>query len=175
MKRMFAILLLVAAPAAAAAPQTPSQFLGFEVGADKNLADYKQIASYFKALAAASPRVQVQTLGKTTLGEDYILAVISSEANMKNLARIKAIAKQLADPRGLADSQIDSLVREGKSVVLVTCNIHSSEIASSQMAMEWAYTLATANDAETKKRLDNVVLLLAPSLNPDGQIMITDY
>jgi murein tripeptide amidase MpaA len=59
--------------------------------------------------------------------------------------------------------------------VLVTCNIHASEIASSQMAMEWAYALATANDAETKRRLDNVVLLLVPSLNPDGQIMITDY
>ncbi|HJT16998.1 MAG TPA: M14 family metallopeptidase, partial [Thermoanaerobaculia bacterium] len=116
-----------------------------------------------------------ETLGKTTLGEDYILAVISSEANMRNLPRIKEIAKQLADPRGLTDAQIDSLEREGKSIVIVTCNIHASEIASSQMAMEWAYALATANDAETKRRLDNVVLLLAPSLNPDGQIMITDY
>ena len=43
------------------------------------------------------------------------------------------------------------------------------------MAMEWAHALATANDAETKRRLDDVVLLLVPSLNPDGQIMITDY
>lgn len=174
MKRAFLLIALVAFSATAAV-QTPSQFLGFEVGADKNLADYKQIVSYFRALAAASPRVQVQNLGKTTLGEDFIMAVISSEANMRNLPRIKAIAKQLADPRGLSDAQIDALVREGKSVILVTCNIHSSEIASSQMAMEWAYTLATASDAETKKRLDNVVLLLVPSLNPDGQNMITDY
>lgn len=174
MKRMLALAMFVAVSAAAAI-QTPSQFLGFEVGADRNLADYRQIVSYFRALAASSPRVQVETLGKTTLGEDYILAVISSDANMRNLSPIKEIAKQLADPRGLSDSQIDSLEREGKSIVIVTCNIHASEIASSQMAMEWAYALATATDAETKRRLDNVVLLLAPSLNPDGQMMITDY
>jgi zinc carboxypeptidase len=174
MKRAFLLVAFVALSAHAAV-QTPSQFLGFEVGADKNLADYKQIVSYFRALASSSPRVQVQDLGKTTLGEDFIMAVISSEANMRNLPRIKAIAKQLADPRGLSDAQIDALVREGKSVILVTCNIHSSEIASSQMAMEWAHALATANDPETKKRLDNVVLLLVPSLNPDGENMITDY
>src|SRR5581483_11954566 len=174
MKRLLFALVLIAASAHAAI-QSPSQFLGFEAGADRNLADYRQIASYFRALASSSPRVQVETLGKTTLGEDYILAVISSEANMRNLQRIKEIAKQLADPRGLTDAQIDSLVREGKSIVIVTCNIHASEIASSQMAMEWAYALATANDAETKRRLDNVVLPLVPSLNPDGQIMITDY
>jgi hypothetical protein len=174
MKRALILLALIAISASGAI-QSPSQFLGFEVGADKNLADYKQIVRYFRALAAASPRVQVQDLGKTTLGEDFIMAVISSEANMRNLPRIKAIAKQLADPRGLSDAQIDALVREGKSIILVTCNIHSSEIASSQMAMEWAYTLATANDPETKKRLDNVVLLLVPSLNPDGENMITDY
>ena len=65
--------------------------------------------------------------------------------------------------------------REGKAIVLVTCNIHSTEIGASQMAMEWAHALATAEDAETKRRLDDVVLLLVPSLNPDGQIMVTDW
>ena len=174
MKRMLIIVALITISANAAL-QSPSQFLGFEVGADRTLADYRQIVSYFRALAAASPRVQIETLGKTTLGEDLIMAVISSEANMHNLPRIRAIAKQLADPRGLTDPQVDALVREGKSIVVVTCNIHSSEIASSQMAMEWAYALATANDPETQRRLDNAVLLLVPSLNPDGQIMITDY
>jgi len=159
----------------AAAISTPSQFLNMQVGQDRVLADYKQIVSYFRALDAASPRVEVESLGKTTLGNDMIMAVISSEANMSNLQRIREISRQLSDPRGLSAAQIDALVREGKSVVLVTCNIHSTEIASSQMAMEWAYALATADDAETKRRLDNVVLLVVPSLNPDGQIMVTDW
>ncbi len=174
MKRTLLFIALIACSANAAV-QSPSQFLGMEIGADRKLADYRQIVSYFRALAAASPRIQVESLGKTTLGEDFIMAVISSEANMRNLARIKSVSKQLSDPRGLSDTELDALVAEGRAMVLVTCNIHSSEIASSQMAMEWAYALATANDPETKRRLDNVVLLLVPSLNPDGQIMITNY
>jgi hypothetical protein len=176
MKRVFALALCLAAITLAAAPiQSPSQFLGFEVGADRNLADYHQIVSYFHELEAKSPRVKIEILGKTTLGEPMIMAVISSEENIRNLQRIREISRQLADPRGLSQPQIDALVREGKTVALVTCNIHSSEIASSQMALEWAHALATADDAETRRRLSNVVLLLVPSLNPDGQLMITDY
>jgi hypothetical protein len=145
------------------------------IGADKTLADYRQMRAYFDMLDKASPRVDLEILGKTVLGEEMFMAVISSEENIRNKARIKQTAKQLADPRGLSDAEVENLTRDGKAVVLVTCNIHSTEIASSQMALEWAHALATATDAETRRRLDNVVLLLVPSLNPDGQIMITDY
>ncbi len=168
-------LCLLAAVASAATIPTPSQFLKMPVGADRTLADYRQVASYFRAVADASPRVRIVSLGKTTLGEDEIMAVISSEANMQKLDRIKEVARRLADPRGLSDEQAEALIREGKAIVIVTCNIHATEIASSQMAMEWAYSLATATDPETKRRLDNVVLLLAPSLNPDGQIQVTEW
>lgn len=173
MKRVF-IILALSLPLTAQIP-TPSQHLKLAIGNDRVLADYKQIRDYFSALDKASPRVEVEVLGKTTLGEDMIMAVISSEENIRNKVRIKEIAKRLADPRGLADAEADKLVAEGKTIVLVTCNIHATEIGSSQMAMEWAHALATANDAATKQRLQNVVLLLVPSLNPDGQTMITDY
>jgi hypothetical protein len=173
MKRAL-LCLLLALPLTAQVP-TPSGFLKINVGADRVLADYKQIRSYFDALDKASPRVELEVLGKTTLGEEMFMAVISSEENLRNKARIKEQAKRLADPRGLADAEAERIVRDGKAVVLVTCNIHASEIASSQMAMEWAHALATATDAETRRRLDNVVLLLVPSLNPDGQQMIVDY
>lgn len=154
---------------------TPSQFLGFEVGADRTLADYRQIVSYLRRLSEVSPRVQVESLGKTTMGEDMVMAVISSAENLKNKDRYKKIAKQIADPRGLSQQQIDALAREGRSIAMVTCNIHSTEIGSSQMAMEWAHALATAKDAETLRRLDGVILLLVPSLNPDGQIMEVEW
>ena len=173
MKR--ALLLLLLALPLAAQIQSPSEFLKMNVGADRTLADYKQIRSYFEALAKASPRVDLKVLGKTTLGDEMIMAVISSEENIRNQERIKADAKRLADPRGLSDGEAERIIRDGKAIVLVTCNIHSTEIASSQMAMEWAHALATATDAETKRRLDNVLLLLVPSLNPDGQTMIVDY
>lgn len=174
MFRRLLLVLALALPLAAQIP-SPSQFLKMEIGKDRVLADYAQIRSYFRALDAASPRVDVEVLGRTTLGEEMIMAVISSEENIRNKARIREIAKRLADPRGLSDAEAAKLIDEGKAVVLVTCNIHSTEIASSQMAMEWAHALATANDPATKKRLSDVVLLLVPSLNPDGQTMITDY
>jgi len=154
---------------------TPSEFTGFEVGADRKLADYRQIAAYFKALQAASDRVQVQVLGKTTLGEEMIMGVISTAENLRNQAKYKEIARKLADPGGLSQEQLDALASEGKTIFLLTCNIHSTEIGSSQMAMEWAYKLATTNDPEMLRRLNDVIVLLVPSLNPDGQIMVTEW
>ncbi|HKD43502.1 MAG TPA: M14 metallopeptidase family protein [Myxococcaceae bacterium] len=176
-----AILLSTSAIAAAGPeagrgkPLSPSEFVGFEVGADRRLADYRQIVSYFRALAAASGRIQVENLGQTTLGNELILAAISSEQNLRDVKKYQDIARRLADPRGLSPAQIEGLVNEGKLIVLVTCNIHSTEIGASQMAMEWAHALVTANDPETRRRLDNVILLLVPSLNPDGQIMETEW
>src|SRR5262245_61744490 len=99
-------LIFAAAPAAADSIPSPSQFLGFTVGADRVLADYRQIASYFRALDAASPRVAVEDLGPTTLGERMLMAVISSEANLRNLPRLKEVARKLADPRGLSPAQV---------------------------------------------------------------------
>src|SRR5215213_6317771 len=125
MKRLL-VLLAFALPLAAQIP-SPSQFLKIGVGADKTLADYSQIKSYFRALDAASPRVEVEVLGKTTLGDELIMVVISSEENIRNQARIKQQAKKLADPRGLTDAEAESIIRDGKAVVLVTCNIHASE------------------------------------------------
>jgi hypothetical protein len=154
---------------------TPSGFLGFEVGADRKLADYRQIASYFKALAAASNRVEIQVLGKTTLGEDMFMAVISAPENLANKAKYKEIARKLADPRGLSTQQINQLAHDGKTIFLLTCNIHSTEIGSSQMSMEWAYNLATSQDPEILRRLNDSIVLLIPSLNPDGEIMVTEW
>jgi len=179
--RLIASCVLVCSLARAQAPKagghvpTPSEVLGFEVGADKQLADYKQIASYFKALAAASPRVQYEVLGKTTLGEEMFMGVISTPENLANKAKYKDIAKKLADPRGMTQQQIDALVAQGKTILLITCNIHSTEIGSSQMAMEWAHQLATTQDTEYLKRLNDTIVLLVPSLNPDGETMVTEW
>ena len=181
-KRTLATLaLMVAATACQTLAQksahvpTPSESVGFEVGADRKLADYRQIAAYFKALSAASDRVEIEVLGKTTLGEEMFMAVISTPENLRNKAKYQEIARKLADPRGLSPEQIDALAKEGKSIFLLTCNIHSTEIGSSQMAMEWAHKLATTTDPEMLRRLNDVIVLLVPSLNPDGQIMVTEW
>ena len=168
-------LVLCLSTAASAQVKSPSQFLGIDVGADRTLADYRQITSYFQHLAVQSPRVELDTMGTTTNGNPFIMAVISTPQNLANEARYRDIARQLADPRTLSPSQIETFVRDGKAIVLVTCNIHSTEIASSQMAMEWAHALATTTDSATLRRLNDVIVLLVPSLNPDGQIMVTEW
>jgi len=173
--RLLVVCIALLGAAFAANVPTPSEYLKFDVGADRTLADYHQIQSYFEELAKDSSRVKIEKLGKTTENNDLIMAVITSEENMKQLDRYKEIAHKLADPRGLSQEQIDALVRDGKLIVMVTCNIHSTEIASGQMAMEWAHTLVTSNDPKVQRELNNIILLLVPSLNPDGQIMVTDW
>src|SRR3954453_17856901 len=125
MKRTFFAIALLLATTLTAAVQSPSQFLGFDVGADRKLADYKQIVSYFRALAGSSPRARVGTRGKPPLRENFIMAVVTSEGNMRNLEKIRETARRLADPRGLSDEQIAQLARDGKSLLLVPCIIHA--------------------------------------------------
>jgi hypothetical protein len=175
--RALALAVLAALPASArpATIPSPSEHLGIRIGDDRTVADYRQILAYFRALDAASPRVEVDVLGKTTLGEDLFLAAISSEANLANRKRLQEIARRIADPRGLTEAEAEALVREGRVFLLITCNIHATEVGASQMAMEWAHALATAEDAETRRRLDEVVLLLLPSINPDGLMMEAEW
>ncbi len=178
MNRMSLLALLSSAvltSSALAVPPTPEAFLGFQVGADRKLADYGQIVRYLEALDQGSDRVQLQKLGKSVLGRDLVMAVISSEANLRDADRYRSIARRLADPRGLDPAEAERLVAEGKVIVLVTCGIHASEIGSTQMAMEWAHTLATSDDPRIRGWLDDVILLLMPSINPDGTDMIVDY
>src|SRR6202011_4018965 len=112
-----------AAPSSAAdAVQTPSQFLGFEVGGDRKLADYRQVVSYLKYLASKSPRIQIENMGSTTLDNEMILAAISTKENLEKKAKYQEIARKLADPRGLSQEQIDALARQGSVILLVTCN-----------------------------------------------------
>jgi hypothetical protein len=95
---------------------------------------------------------------------------------LKNLDHYKQLERRLYFQNGPpTDAEREEIFRSGKSVVLVTCNIHSTEIGASQMALELVHRLATEQSPLVKKILDNVIFLLVPSLNPDGQIMVTDW
>ncbi len=156
-----------------AAMPTPSQVTGLAVGADRTLADWGQITRYFAELAAASPYVRVDTLGATTQGRPFVMATITAPANQRRLAEIRAAQARLADPRGLSGADEARLVAAQPAVVMISCNIHSTEIGASQMAMELAYRLATVDTL--RRALDSVVVLLVPSMNPDGQQMVVDW
>ena len=182
MKRFFessAFLLLcgfVLFVSPAAAQPSPKSVLGFVPTDDKTIADWGQITNYFAKLDAASPKVLVKEIGKTTLGKPLIVAFISSPSNISNLERYRQISAKLADPRTVKnEAELAKLVAEGKTIVSISCSIHSTEIVASQMSMNLAYELATATDADTKEILDNTILLLIPSSNPDGVQIVADW
>ncbi len=154
----------------------PEEFLGHKVGADRKLADYNQIQAYFKKLDQESDRVKVIEIGTTTLKKPMIMAVITAKENMGKLDTYREIVKKLRDPRITAPEEAKKLAKEGKVILLVTCNQHATEIAASQMAMELAYNLATDKTPfDAEKVLNDVIVLLVPTSNPDGQQMVTDW
>jgi hypothetical protein len=156
----------------------PETTLGFKIGEDRKLARWDQFLAYFSELAKASDRIKLDTLGKTTLGRPFVVATISSPENLKRLDEFKEIQRKLADPRLLAnasESSINELIGMGKTVVAVTCSIHSTEIGGTFTATELAYKLTSQNTPEVKRILDNVILLLVPSLNPDGTDIVADW
>ena len=173
-KQLLACILLVTLATLAWPLQTPEQFLGFKPGSDRNLAHYNQIKAYFELLSRESPRVQTITLGKTTQGNDLFMAVISSEANLKEWEKYTTITRQLAQAE-IDPQAAEKLAASGKAVVFVTCSLHANEIASSQMSMELGYRLAIGNSTELQDILENVILVLFPSVNPDGQIMEVEW
>ena len=154
---------------------SPEETFGFRMGADRKLIDYNQIFDYFMMLDHESDRITVQELGKTTLGKPLLLAIVSSTENIKNLDRYRRIQHQIANPYDLSEEEAASLIDQAKAIVMVSLNIHSTEIGSSQESVELAYELATRSDPQVRNILDNVILLLVPSLNPDGLQVVVDW
>jgi len=164
--------------AASSTLPAPETTLGFKIGEDRKLAKWDQFLAYFGELARASDRVKLDTLGKTTLGRPFVVATISSSENLKRLDEFKEIQRKLADPRLLANQSelaIGELIKSGKTVVVITCSIHSTEVGGTFTATELAYKLTSQNTPEIKQILDNVILLLVPSLNPDGTDIVADW
>lgn len=150
--------------------------LNFTPGDNRTIADWSQINTYFARLDKASERVRVEQIGLTTLKRPIIVAFISAPENIRDLEKYKIIQQRLADPRMVASEVArDELIRQGKTVVAISCSIHSTEIVASQMSMQLAYELATAEDATTREILQNTILLLIPSANPDGVDIVADW
>ncbi|HID15305.1 MAG TPA: peptidase M14 family protein, partial [Candidatus Atribacteria bacterium] len=154
---------------------SPKEFFGFEMGEDRKLARWDKIVEYFYLLDKLSDRIKVVELGKTTEGNPFLLAYISSPRNLKNLEKYRRISYTLATPIELSEERAERLIKQGKAVVAITNSLHATEVGGTQMAVELAYELVTSDDVRIREILNNVIILLFPCFNPDGQIMVTDW
>src|SRR5438874_11276250 len=155
---------------------TPRSILGFEPGDDRKLADWPTLVRYYQALAKASDRVRYHELGRTTLGAPFVALAISSPQNLRQLDRYRELNARLADPRGAKRPQdLEEALRTGKTIVLITSGIHSNEVGGHLTPALLAYRLARDTGAATRAILDNVILCLAPSLNPDGVTIVARW
>ena len=174
-----ALVLAVVMPprvrAQAPAITSPEKFFGHQLGADRQLARWDRIVEYFRLLERESPAVKVVDMGPSTLGNPFLLVIVSSPANLAKLEDLRQINARLNDPRGVSDSDVRQLVAQGKAVVLQSMSLHATEVGGTQMAPELVYDLVSKTDEGTRRILDEVITLLMPSFNPDGQIMVTDW
>ena len=171
-----AIILFTSAPSFANGHITsPEEAFGFKPGADRKLADWAQLTAYYQKLSTQSDRVRYEELGKTTEGRPFVAVTISAPENLAHLDHYLEIQRRLADPRITSPEQAKKLIAEGKTILAVTANIHSTEIASSQSVAQFTYELATESTPRIRSILHNVIIVLVPSQNPDGQQLVTDW
>ena len=158
----------------------PSTVLGFAPGDDRKLASWSQVVDYFEQLDRTSDRLVFETLGQTSMGKPFVMATISSPENLAKLGEYKEVQAQLADPRKLGalatrDRKAAELIKRGKTIVLITCGIHSTEVGSYLSSMLIAHRLASSNEPEIQNILANTIVLLVPSLNPDGVDIVKNW
>ena len=155
---------------------TPEKFFGFPLGADRKMARWDKIVEYYGVLEKQSGgRMKVVNMGPTSMGNPFLMVIVTSPANMGKLDRLREVNNRLSDPRGLSEAQAHALVDEGKAIVVQSMSMHATEIGGTQMAPELAYDLLARKDEETRRILDNVVFIEVPCFNPDGEIMVTDW
>ena len=154
---------------------TPEEFLGFRVGEDRKLAGWKETLGYFELLDRESDRVAVSDIGRSTENHRFILCAISSAENVRRLDEFRAVQQALSDPESLGADEAERGVERARAVVAVTCSIHATEVGGGQMSLELAHLLASSEDERVRAILDNVILLLVPSMNPDGLVRVKDW
>jgi hypothetical protein len=154
---------------------SPERFFGFQMGADRKLARWDKLVEYYRLLDRESDRMQVVDMGPSTMGNPFLVLFISSPANLARLEEFRRMNATLADPRGVAENEIQRMVAQGKAVIVQSFGLHSSEVAASQTAAEVMYDLLRRTDDETQRIMDNVIAIMIPCFNPDGEILVTDW
>ena len=154
---------------------TPKDVLGYYVGAPQKLTYYADILKYYRALAAATPRVKVETIGKSDEGRELVVVWVSSDANIKALQQNRDNLAKLADPRGLGEEQVRQLIAATKPDYHLIGGLHSTESGPSEMLMELVYRIATETSPIITAIRNNVYVSVTPVADADGRDRAVDW
>ncbi|CAN0503871.1 unnamed protein product, partial [Laminaria digitata] len=153
---------------------SPLDYFGTIIGAPGILHETSEIYGYFRALAEASDRVMVRTIGETEEGREMIEVIVADEVVLANLERHRRDLNMLSDPRALSDEGAARLIERTKPIYYITAGLHSTETGSPEMVMELAYRLAVSETEMIQHIRDNVILIFTPVAEPDGRDRIVD-
>jgi zinc carboxypeptidase len=154
---------------------SPKDVLGHHIGEPKKLTYYADILKYYRALAAASPRVKVLSIGKSNEGRDLVVVFVGADESIKNLETYRGYLAQLADPRKISDAQAKEIIAKAKPIYHLSGGLHSGEVGPSEMLMELAYRVAVEDSPLVKKIRDNVIVSITPVADPDGRDRNVDW
>ncbi len=161
-------------PASGTIP-SPEKILGYAVGTPNKLTHVADLNKYYRALAAASPRVRVLVAPeKSEEGREQLMVIVSDEANLAKLDRYKEITAKLGDPRTITPAEAQTLVTEGKPFYWASGSIHSPETGSPEMLMEMAYRIAVEDSPFIEAIRKNVIVMITPALEVDGRDRMVD-
>src|SRR5688572_20963128 len=154
---------------------SPKDVLGYHIGAPAKLTYYADILRYYKALAAATPRVRVETIGRSDENRELVVVWVTSDANMSRLQQNRDNLKRIADPRGLSDAQVKEIINQTKPHYHLMGGLHSGETGPPEMQMELVYRLATETSPYISQIRDNVIVSVTPVADADGRDRIIDW
>ena len=154
---------------------SPLNFLGRIAGAPGELVDSAKAYAYCRALAAASPRVRVFTIGHSEEGREILMLAIADENGIRDLDRLKNATATLADPRRTDPAAAERIIANARPVYYFNAALHSDETGSTEAMLEMAYRLAVSQQPMIQRIRQQLVVLINPVSNPDGRDKVVEW
>ena len=154
---------------------SPSDYLGRIIGAAGELTRVEEITGYLETLAEASPRVHLETVGRTEEGREILLVAIADEEGIRSLAQLKAATAALADPRTTDPERAEEIIAGARPIFYINAGLHADETSGPEAALELAYRLAVSEQPMIRSIRERVVVLINPVCNPDGRAKMVDW
>src|SRR5712675_90015 len=154
---------------------SPMAFFGRIMGAAGEFVDTAKAHAYCRALAAASPRVRVFSVGRGEEGREILMMAVADENGIRDLDRLKAATASLADPRKTSPDAAEALIAVARPIYYFNAGLHADETGSAEAVLELAYRLAVSEQPHIRRIREQLVVLINPVSNPDGRDKVVEW